>query len=149
MLVQTLKKKWIQLLHPRLQKKSYKLPDGQIITIGNNQFRCPEILFQPSFIGLESPGIHENVYNRIIKCDVNLIKDLFTNICVIGLYFNVTEYVDCLRNELTDLAPSKLKIKFIDLPERKYSAWIGGSICASIPAFMPFWINKQEYVDYD
>ena len=32
-------------------EKSYELPDGQIITVGNERFRCPEVLFQPSFIG--------------------------------------------------------------------------------------------------
>merc|ERR1712142_233885 len=32
------------------------LPDGQVITIGNERFRCPETLFQPSFIGMESMG---------------------------------------------------------------------------------------------
>ncbi len=32
-------------------EKSYELPDGQIITIGNERFRVPEVLFQPSFCG--------------------------------------------------------------------------------------------------
>ena len=31
--------------------KSYELPDGQVITIGNERFRCPETLFKPAFIG--------------------------------------------------------------------------------------------------
>ena len=42
-------------------EKNYELPDGQIITIGNERFRCPEILFKPSLIGKESPGIHKLV----------------------------------------------------------------------------------------
>ena len=36
-------------------EKSYELPDGQVITIGNERFRCPETLFQPSFIGVCAP----------------------------------------------------------------------------------------------
>lgn len=41
-----------------------------------------------------------------------------------------------------------MKIKFIDQPKIEKSVWIGGSICASIPAFVPSCINKQEYVEY-
>jgi actin-related protein len=32
-------------------EKSYELPDGTVITIGNERFRCPEVMFQPSFTG--------------------------------------------------------------------------------------------------
>ena len=32
-------------------ERDYELPDGSLVTIGNERFRCPEALFQPSFIG--------------------------------------------------------------------------------------------------
>ena len=36
----------------------YKLPDGQVVDIGIERFRCPEALFQPSLIGENRP-VHE------------------------------------------------------------------------------------------
>ncbi len=36
------------------KEKTYELPDGNIITVGSERFRCPDVLFQPSFIGKET-----------------------------------------------------------------------------------------------
>lgn len=47
-------------------EKSYELPDGEVITIGNEQFRCPEIMFQ------SSSGIHTTINDSIMKCDFDL-----------------------------------------------------------------------------
>merc|ERR1711962_399241 len=48
-------------------EKSYELPDGQIVTVGNERFRCPESMFRPSFLGMEVVGIHEGCFNSIMK----------------------------------------------------------------------------------
>jgi len=31
--------------------KPYQMPDGQVISIGNQRFRCPEALFKPANLG--------------------------------------------------------------------------------------------------
>merc|ERR1711862_752426 len=53
---------------------SYELPDGQVITIGNERFRCPEALFQPSFLGMEACGIHETTYNSIMSAMLTSVR---------------------------------------------------------------------------
>jgi actin-related protein len=126
-------------------EKSYELPDGNVITIGNERFRCPEVLFQPSFIGKEASGAHDTMFQTIMKCDVDIRKDLYANIVLSGGTTMFNGISDRLSKEITALAPSTMKIKIVAPPERKYSVWIGGSILASLSTFQQMWISKQEY----
>jgi actin len=126
-------------------EKAYELPDGQVITVGNERFRCPESLFQPSFLGREAAGIHECTYNSIMKCDVDIRKDLYGNVVLSGGTTMFGGIADRMQKELVNLAPSTMKIKIIAPPERKYSVWIGGSILSSLSTFNQMWISKEEY----
>jgi len=126
-------------------EKQYELPDGQVITVGNERFRCPEALFQPSFLGMEAQGIHETTYNSIMKCDVDIRKDLYANTVMSGGSTMYPGIADRMQKEMTNLAPPTMKIKMVAPPERKYSVWIGGSILASLSTFQQMWISKQDY----
>merc|ERR1711979_129714 len=126
-------------------EKDYELPDGNAITIGNERFRCPEVLFQPSFIGKEAQGIHDCTFQTIMKCDVDIRKDLYSNIVLSGGTTMFQGIGERMTKELTALAPSTMKIKVVAPPERKYSVWIGGSILSSLSTFQQMWISKGEY----
>ncbi|KAI9219250.1 actin-2 [Blastocladiella britannica] len=126
-------------------EKAYEMPDGQILNIGSERFRCPEALFQPSMLGRESAGIHDTTYGSIMKCDVDIRKELYSNIVLSGGSTMYPGIADRMQKEITALAPSSMKVKIVAPPERKYSVWIGGSILASLSTFQQMWISKQEY----
>jgi len=126
-------------------EKNYELPDGQVITVGNERFRCPEVLFKPNLIGREHAGIHTTTYDSIMKCDVDIRKDLYGNIVLSGGTTMFEGIAERMEKEVKLLAPASMKIKIVAPPERKYSVWIGGSILASLSTFQQMWISKQEF----
>jgi actin-related protein len=126
-------------------ERKYKLPDGQEIAIGSETFQCPEVLFQPSLIGMKSSGVHEMLVHSVLKCDGNIQKTFFENVVLAGGSTLLRGFVNRLQRELNGLAPSTMPVKIFAPPHRKHSAWIGGSILASIPAFQQHWITIEEY----
>mmetsp|Transcript_31679 Transcript_31679/g.95188 ORF Transcript_31679/g.95188 Transcript_31679/m.95188 type:complete len:333 (-) Transcript_31679:110-1108(-) len=126
-------------------EKSYELPDGQVITIGAERFRCPEALFQPSLLGMEQRGAHEALFASIGQCDIDIRKDLYRNVILSGGSTMFPGIADRFHKEITALAPSSMKVKVIAPPERKYSVWIGGSILGSLSSFEAMWISRTEY----
>merc|ERR1712121_519565 len=87
-------------------EKSYELPDGQIVTVGNERFRCPESMFRPAFLGMEVVGIHEGCFNGIMKCDIDIRKDLYGNNVLSGGTTMYPGIADRMQKEITALAPS-------------------------------------------
>jgi actin-related protein len=94
-------------------ERSYELPDGQVITVGNERFRGPEALFQPSFLGCEGEGIHEMAYNAIMKCDPSIRRELYSNIVLSGGSSMFPGMADRIQKELSNLAPSTVRVRVI------------------------------------
>jgi actin, other eukaryote len=68
-------------------------------------------------IGMESVGIYAITYNSIMKCDVDIRKDLYGNIVFSG---GSTMFADRMSKEITALAPSSTKIKVVMLVIKKF-----------------------------
>lgn len=126
-------------------EKEFELPDGQVITIGQERFQCPEALFKPDLLGCEMAGMHQTTYNSIMKTDIDIRKDLYSNMVMSGGTTMFAGIASRVQKELEALAPSSVKIKTVAPPERQFSVWIGGSILASLSTFQQMWVSKGEY----
>merc|ERR1719500_123222 len=65
-------------------EKNYELPDGRVITIGAERFRCAEVLFKPSLIGKECAGVHQLTFDSIQSCDIDIRRELYQNMVLSG-----------------------------------------------------------------
>ena len=101
--------------------RNYELPDGNLVSVGNERFRAPEILFTPTLIGSDTRGVAEMAFDAIMKTDVDIRKDLYANIVVCGGSSMFSGLAERLTAELSRLAPSTMKVKVVAPPERKYS----------------------------
>lgn len=130
-------------------EKTYEMPDGKIITIGNERFRCPEYLFKPlEMNGKELSGVHKLTFDSIQNCDVDVRRDLYQNIILSGgttMYEGIAER---LLKEIKAMAASSMTVKVIASPDRRYAVWRGGSTLTSLSSFSSMWITKEDYDEH-
>lgn len=127
---------------------SYELPDGNIIMLGNERFRCPEVLFNPMLIGKEALSLPNMVYEAIKKCDIDVRKELFHNIVLSGGTTMFQGFGKRMQKELAASAPSTMRIRVLYPDDRKHSVFIGGSMLSDLDTFTSMCVSKQEYTEH-
>ncbi|VDK84753.1 unnamed protein product [Litomosoides sigmodontis] len=76
------------------------------------------------------------------RCEVDLRKNLYSNIVLSGGSTMFTGFGDRLLAEMRRLAPKDVKIRISAPQERLYGTWIGGSILASLDTFKKMCLGK-------
>jgi actin, other eukaryote len=125
---------------------NYELPDGKIITIGSERFRCPEYLFKPlQMNGRELDSIQDLTFKSIQECDVDVRRDLYQNIILSGGTTMFDGIGERLYKEIENRAPKQVTVKVIASPDRKYAVWRGGSTLTSLSTFASMWVTREDY----
>merc|ERR1712113_1050942 len=120
-----------------------------LLLMSSEQYRAPEVLFNPSIIGKEDIGIHQVLVNALLKSDRELRRKLSPNIRLVGGSTMFNGLGDRLVSEVRKLLLSDTKIKITALRRsRTIAAWIGGSILASLSIFKKMWITAQEWNEH-
>eukprot|EP00761_Pharyngomonas_kirbyi_P000577 gb/GECH01000577.1/.p1 GENE.gb/GECH01000577.1/~~gb/GECH01000577.1/.p1 ORF type:complete len:375 (+),score=76.20 gb/GECH01000577.1/:1-1125(+) len=135
------------------KEETYRLPDGELVPMGKEKFECPEIMFQPHRIGLETEGISSIVHNSIQKCnDHEIQKQMRSNIILSGGNCMFKGMKERLKRELRQIDQETFHtgyhMNITSSPYQNNSAWVGGSILASLDAFSDMFISKNEYQEH-
>nr|XP_012294441.1 actin-like protein 7B [Aotus nancymaae] len=132
-------------LLPEELRVDYELPDGKLITIGQERFRCSEMLFKPSLAGSTQPGLPELTAACLGHCqDTGFKEAMVANMLLCGGCTMLDGFPERFQRELSLLCPGDSPAVAAS-PERKTSVWTGGSILASLQAFQQLWVSKEEF----
>ena len=136
---------FIKDIETNFETEDFVLPDGQIVKIGQERFKCPEALFNPMMLGKELPGIHQLVKTTIDNCDMTIRKDLYKNVVLSGGTTTFKRFKNRLEKELINLVNPNVQVQINSPLQRKFTVWIGGSILGSLEAFTNYFVTKKEW----
>ena len=125
-------------------KGSFTLPDNQVITVDKEAIQCPEALFNPKMIELDSPGVHKLVHDSFAKCEVDVRAAISSSSVILsGGNTLFAGFEERLRKELEPLIGGRPGVHAYK--DRINHPWIGGSVLASLSALDDKWITKDQF----
>lgn len=122
----------------------YELPDQNVINVGAERFRAPEVLFNPALLGREDEGVHRCLESAVMASDLDLHRILCANIVLAGGSTKLTSFGEVLFSRIKDIFQD-LKIQISSPKSRHISAFTGGAVLTSMPSFEENWITKKQY----
>ena len=135
----------------------YTLNDGRVIKVSGERFEAPEVLFQPELLGHEGFGIHQLLYDTIMKADINLRKDFFDKVVVSGGTTMYPGFSTRMENELKKLVDANIlkgnkkalkdyKINVEDPPNRRFLVYLGATVLANLSKEKSqSWAQNSDY----
>lgn len=128
-------------------ERTYELPDGEKAVIGSERFRCPEGLFDPTFLGHEGDGVHKTILSCIDKSPLDTRVQLYKNVVLTGGSTLFPGFVERLEKDVLAKTPANKGLTVVPHAHRQDAVWIGGSVLASLDDMKKLWVTRESYVE--
>ncbi|EKD15962.1 actin [Drepanopeziza brunnea f. sp. 'multigermtubi' MB_m1] len=120
-----------------------------VLTLRNERFTVPELLFNPSDIGLRQSGIAQQVMDSLSSIPMGLWPGFLANIFVVGGNSNIHGFVPRLQTEIRALAPAECIVRVAKPADPVTSTWQGGAnLAKNEEALRNLSVTKEEYEEY-
>ncbi|KAI1268197.1 Actin/actin-like protein [Xylariaceae sp. FL1019] len=129
----------------RARKLAAPESSEDVLTLRNERFTVPELLFSPSDIGMNQPGLADLVSQSVQALPIGLWPGLLANILVVGGNSLFDGFVERLQSEVRKLFPDDCVVRVVRPQDPITSTWYGGTNLAKHPHMDLLTITKQEY----
>lgn len=125
--------------------------EALLLCLGSSLWKCPEALFNPGMVGLESIGVAGLVWESISRCEIDVRKTLLSNVVLSGGSTMFPGFTERLTKELRGYAPtaSQANIRVVASKDQKYAVWSGAQVFASLRNMQEEqWMTCEDYDEY-
>lgn len=121
--------------------------EPQFLRLANERFQVPEILFNPSDIGISQIGIVEAIVDSINSLPRKLHPFLYRNVVLIGGNASMPGYKERIENGLRAYCPSEFQLNVYLSDNPTTLSWFGGRALAQkhTQMFDQMVITKKQY----
>lgn len=141
-----------------LPPRPFEMPDGWNTVFTSDRFKVVEGLFDANAAfptdAVPAPKSTDTLpslcSNAIMACDTDTRPTLLNNVILTGAGSLIEKLPERLQSDLQQLFPNP-KVRVIansNSVERKYGAWIGGSVLGSLGTFHQMWVSRGEYEEF-
>ncbi|KIM45811.1 hypothetical protein M413DRAFT_16653 [Hebeloma cylindrosporum] len=146
---------WNDQLAAQRPVRQYEFPTGYNMYFGSERYQVGEQFFYHSPQLASNANLPKSIPALITEalraCDPELRQVLMGNVVLTGGGSQFSGFADRLSTELTRSFPH-VRLTKIHAPgnpiERRYGAWLGGSILASLGTFHQLWISREEWQEH-
>ena len=135
-----------------------RLPDGNIVVVGEEAYSAPEIMFAPELgnksAGQTPSGLAELVYQSVMRCEERRRPRLLSNIMLTGGNSLLPGLAERLQSELRaqlQKGPGnwgkKAVVRVQAQEGRENFTWDGGAHLCSLSSFQRLWLTRQDYME--
>jgi len=118
------------------------------IQINIEAIRVPEIIFQPSIIGIEQMGIAEilkNIFSQFNTIDQQKLADCIFITGGNTLFKGIKERI---HKEVRAIRPTKSSFNVTTAKDSLLDGWLGARHWANLDNSLNYFISRQQYEEY-
>lgn len=125
------------------------MPKEDIITLANERFTVPELLFSPADIGMQQEGAVGTVLQAVNALPEALRQAFLANVLVVGGTSLLPGFGERLEFELRSLIDVETVVRVARPEDPVKNAWLGGArLAANEEALRGLVATKQEYQEH-
>ena len=135
----------------RKRKVNAVAQDAEVaMTLGNERFTIPEILFSPSDVGSKQPGLADCVMQSLTVLPPLVQATMLSNTLVVGGNANMPGLVERIQDELRARVKTEWAVRVRKVNDPIKSSWLGGARMASRhrEIIREYGVTREEYLEH-